>query len=144
MGLLTWIAIAIIILAVIGLGVGVFFSGALKGAETVARNPVVKNATAETTTSLTNATNASINGLISRVTSLNLTQTAESGLVTPLQQTKSLINDRVADGGQAACGKLSDFVSKVNSDQKQGKLDPNVASTLTNMAQKIAADLGCK
>lgn len=41
MGLLTWIAIGVIVLVVIGLGVGVFFSGLIRGAEIVAENPAV-------------------------------------------------------------------------------------------------------
>jgi hypothetical protein len=44
MGLLTWIAIGVIVLVVIGLGVGVFFSGLIRGAEIVAENPAVQNA----------------------------------------------------------------------------------------------------
>ena|SRR3712207_2443290 len=47
MGLLTWIAIIIIILAVIGLGAGVFFSGVMRGAEIVRNSPVVQNITEE-------------------------------------------------------------------------------------------------
>lgn len=47
MGLVTWIAIAVIVLVIIGLGAGVFFSGLLKGAQIVAQNPVVQNATHE-------------------------------------------------------------------------------------------------
>ena len=47
MGLLTWLIIAVIILAVIGLGFGTFYSGILQGAETVGSNPVVKDATGD-------------------------------------------------------------------------------------------------
>jgi hypothetical protein len=47
MGLLTWIAIIIIILAVIGLGAGVFFSGVMRGANTVWNNPAIQNVTQE-------------------------------------------------------------------------------------------------
>lgn len=47
MGLLTWIAIGVIVLVVIGLGVGVFFSGLIRGAEIVAENPAVQNASEE-------------------------------------------------------------------------------------------------
>jgi uncharacterized protein YpmB len=47
MGLLTWIAIIVIILAVIGLGAGVFFSGVMRGAEMVVNNPAVQNVTQE-------------------------------------------------------------------------------------------------
>src|ERR1051326_1261201 len=49
MGLVTWIAIGVIVLVAIGLGAGVFFSGLLRGAQIIAQNPVVQNATQETT-----------------------------------------------------------------------------------------------
>ncbi len=47
MGLITWIAIAVIALVVIGLGVGVFFSGLIRGAEIIGNNPAVQNITQE-------------------------------------------------------------------------------------------------
>jgi flagellar hook assembly protein FlgD len=47
MGLITWIAIAVIVLVVIGLGAGVFFSGLIRGAEIIRDNPAVQNATQE-------------------------------------------------------------------------------------------------
>src|SRR5215212_4223736 len=47
MGLITWIAIAVIVLVVIGLGAGVFFSGLIRGAEIIGNNPAVQNATQE-------------------------------------------------------------------------------------------------
>lgn len=47
MGLLTLVIIVVVILAVIGLGVGTFYSGILQGAQTVGSNTVVKDATGE-------------------------------------------------------------------------------------------------
>jgi flagellar hook assembly protein FlgD len=47
MGLITWIAIAVIVLAVIGLGIGVFFSGLIRGAEIIGNSPAVQNVTNE-------------------------------------------------------------------------------------------------
>lgn len=47
MGLLTWVIIAVVVLAVIGLGVGTFYSGILQGAQTIGSNPVVKDATGD-------------------------------------------------------------------------------------------------
>jgi flagellar hook assembly protein FlgD len=47
MGLITWIAIAVIVLAVIGLGIGVFFSGLIRGAEIIGNSPAVQNVTDE-------------------------------------------------------------------------------------------------
>ena len=56
MGLITWIIIAIVVLAIIGLGVGAFFSGVFKGAQQVGSNPVVQNTTGEVKQYVTNAT----------------------------------------------------------------------------------------
>src|SRR5215217_6788652 len=47
MGLITWIAIVVIVLVVIGLGAGVFFSGLIRGAEIIGTNPAVQNVTQE-------------------------------------------------------------------------------------------------
>lgn len=47
MGILTWILLGVIVLVAIGLGVGVFFTGLLRGAEIVGENPAVQNATEE-------------------------------------------------------------------------------------------------
>ena len=47
MGILTWILLGVIVLVAIGLGVGVFFTGLLRGAEIVGENPAVQNASEE-------------------------------------------------------------------------------------------------
>jgi hypothetical protein len=47
MGLVTWILLGVIVLVAIGLGVGVFFGGLLRGAEIVGQNPAVQNASEE-------------------------------------------------------------------------------------------------
>jgi hypothetical protein len=47
MGLLTWVVIAIVILAIIGLGWQTFFSGVWQGAQKVGQNPLVQNLTRE-------------------------------------------------------------------------------------------------
>ena len=47
MGLITWIAIAVIVLAVIGLGIGVVLSGVIRGAEIIGNSPAVQNVTEE-------------------------------------------------------------------------------------------------
>ena len=61
MGLITWIIIAVVVLAVIGLGITTFFSGVVKGVEKVEQNPVVKNATSTASQIVSNATNEAIN-----------------------------------------------------------------------------------
>ena len=47
MGLLTWVIIAVVVLAIIGLGVGTFYSGILQGAQRIGNNPIVEDATGE-------------------------------------------------------------------------------------------------
>jgi flagellar basal body-associated protein FliL len=56
MGLITWIIIAVVVLAVIGLGLATFFSGVIRGAEKVGENPVVENATNTASEFVSNAT----------------------------------------------------------------------------------------
>jgi len=56
MGLITWIIIAIVVLAIIGLGIGTFFSGVFKGAQQLGSNPVVKNTTGAVKQYISNAT----------------------------------------------------------------------------------------
>lgn len=45
MGLLTWVLIAVIVLVIIGIGAGTFFSGLWTGAQKVGNNPVIQNLT---------------------------------------------------------------------------------------------------
>src|SRR5688572_2511824 len=59
MALLTWVIVAVVIVAVIGLGVGTFYSGLVQGAEKIGSNPVVKDATAETKEFASNMTQKS-------------------------------------------------------------------------------------
>ena len=47
MGLTAWVVIAIVILAIIGLGWQTFFSGVWQGAQKVSQNPLVQNLTRE-------------------------------------------------------------------------------------------------
>jgi len=56
MGLLTWIIIGLVILAIIGMGVGTFFSGVWSGIQKVGSNPIVQEATDEGKKVLENGT----------------------------------------------------------------------------------------
>ena len=47
MGLLTWIIIGVVVLAIIGLGWQMFFSGIWNGAQRIGQNPVIQNVTNE-------------------------------------------------------------------------------------------------
>jgi hypothetical protein len=62
MGLLTWVLLGVVVLVVIGLGWGVFFSGLYRGAQVVSENPVVQNATQEATKTAENAANSHLGG----------------------------------------------------------------------------------
>ena len=56
MGLLVWIVIGLVVLAIIGLGLGTFFSGVKEGANTVAQNSAVKNITEQAKEFVSNST----------------------------------------------------------------------------------------
>ncbi|HVX03044.1 MAG TPA: hypothetical protein VHA09_07810 [Nitrososphaera sp.] len=45
MGLLTWIVLGVVILAIIGLGWQTFLSGLVQGAKKIAENPIIQNMT---------------------------------------------------------------------------------------------------
>lgn len=45
MGLLTWVVVIAVVLAIIGLGWQTFFSGIVEGAERIGDNPFVENLT---------------------------------------------------------------------------------------------------
>jgi hypothetical protein len=47
MGLISWIIIAVAVLALIGVGIGSFTSGVFEGAKVVAGSPIITNATGE-------------------------------------------------------------------------------------------------
>jgi hypothetical protein len=64
MGIVTWIAVAVIVLVAIGLGAGVFFSGLFRGAQIVGQNPVVQNITQETKQLVEDKTQNSSNSLV--------------------------------------------------------------------------------
>lgn len=59
MGLLTLVIIAVVILAIIGLGIGTFYSGILQGVEKIGNNDAVKDAAGDTGEVATNMTHKS-------------------------------------------------------------------------------------
>lgn len=56
MGLLTWIVVGVVVLAIIGLGWQTFFSGIMQGAKKIGDNPVIQNVTNATKSKLGNLT----------------------------------------------------------------------------------------
>ena len=63
MGLITWIIVGVVILAIIGLGVQVFFSGVTKGAQKILSNPAVSKASNQAKEFVANATNNATTGI---------------------------------------------------------------------------------
>jgi hypothetical protein len=55
MGIMTWVVVIVVVLAIIGLGAGTFFSGVWTGAKNLATNPALKNVT-QVQKSITNNT----------------------------------------------------------------------------------------
>lgn len=47
MGIITWIIVIVAILAIIGMGLGTFLSGAWSGAQRIGSSPFIQNATDE-------------------------------------------------------------------------------------------------
>ena len=74
MGLLTWIVVAVVVLAIVGLGAGVFFSGVIHGASIIGQNPTVKNATMETKQFIENKA-ANLTGINSATLTVNTDKT---------------------------------------------------------------------
>jgi hypothetical protein len=66
MGLLTWIIIGVVILAIIGLGLGTFLSGVWQGAQEVGSNPAVQNATGEAKEYIGNVTKNTTNQIVEK------------------------------------------------------------------------------
>jgi hypothetical protein len=66
MGLLTWIIIGVVILAIIGLGLGTFLSGVWQGAQEVGSNPAVQNATGEAKEYIGNVTKNITNQIVEK------------------------------------------------------------------------------
>lgn len=66
MGLLTWIMIGVVILAIIGLGLGTFLSGVWQGAQEVGSNPAVQNATGEAKEYIGNVTKNTTNQIVEK------------------------------------------------------------------------------
>jgi hypothetical protein len=66
MGLITWIIVIVAILAIIGLGIGTFFSGVWSGVQKVGSNPFVQNITNEGKEFVGNSTSTTIKDLVDR------------------------------------------------------------------------------
>jgi hypothetical protein len=68
MGLITWIIVIVAILAVIGLGVGTFFTGVWSGAQKVGSNPSVQGAANQAKEFASNATKNVTSTIVGKVT----------------------------------------------------------------------------
>ena len=67
MGLFTWIMVAVVILAIVGLGWQTFFTGVSRGVEKIAGSPIVRNVTDEAEEFVANATENAAREVVERV-----------------------------------------------------------------------------
>ncbi len=133
MGLITWIAIAVIVLVVIGLGAGVFFSGLIRGAEIIGNNPAVQNVTEEAKEFLDN----NIQGSSSSSSVLVITTNeARYRLGEPVTITVKNIGDQTLTFPNSAVGlKIQNMNTgqaySVTATQVTTELEPGASRTLT-------------
>jgi hypothetical protein len=131
MGLITWIAIAVIALVVIGLGAGVFFSGLIRGAEIIGNNPAVQNITQEAKEFLNN--NIQGSSISSNVLVIT-TNEARYRIGEPVTVTVKNIGDETLTFSDSA---LSLRFQNINSGQIYGVATAKVITELVPGASKI-------
>jgi hypothetical protein len=134
MGLITWIAIAVIALVVIGLGAGVFFSGLIRGAEIIGNSPAVQNVTQEAKEFLDNNIRGS-SGSSSNVLVIT-TNEARYRVDEPVTITVKNIGDQTLTFPNSAAGlKIQNMntgqVYSVAATQVTTELEPGASRTLT-------------
>jgi uncharacterized cupredoxin-like copper-binding protein len=130
MGLITWIAIAVISLVVIGLGVGVFFSGLIRGAEIIGNNPAVQNITQEAKEFLnSNIQGSSISSNVLVIT----TNEARYRIGEPVTITVKNIGDETLTFSDSALGLK---FQNTNTGQMYGVATAKVMTELTPGASK--------
>lgn len=131
MGLITWIAIAVIALVVIGLGVGVFFSGLIRGAEIIGNSPAVQNITQEAKDFL--SSNIQGSGISSSVMVIT-TNEARYRIGEPVTITVKNIGDETLTFSDSA---LSLRFQNINTGQIYGVPTTKVITELVPGASKI-------
>jgi hypothetical protein len=131
MGLITWIAIAVIALVVIGLGVGVFFSGLIRGAEIIGNSPAVQNITQEAKDFL--SSNIQGSGISSSVMVIT-TNEARYRIGEPVTITVKNIGDETLTFSDSA---LSLRFQNINTGQIYGVPTAKVITELVPGASKI-------
>jgi hypothetical protein len=133
MGLITWIAIAIIVLVVIGLGAGVFFSGLIRGAEIIRDSPAVQNITQEAKEFLNNNMQGSSGSLSVLVITTN---EARYRIGEPVTITIRNIGDETltfpnSTGGLKIQNMNTGQIYNVAAAQLTAELEPGASRTLT-------------
>ncbi len=136
MGLLTWIVVAVVILAIIGLGAGVFFSGIMKGASIIGQNPTVKNATLEAKQYIENkAANVTTSVINTSILTVNTDKTvyskAEPVLITVKNNGDKTLIFPDSSMGLAIKNVDTGQIYGVVSDQTLTPLDPGQSKTIT-------------
>jgi flagellar hook assembly protein FlgD len=133
MGLITWIAIVVIVLVVIGLGAGVFFSGLIRGAEIIGNNPAVQNVTQEAKEFL----NGNLQGSSSSSSVLVITTNeARYRIGEPVTVTVKNIGDETLTFPNSAAGlKIQNMITgqiyNVAAAQVMTELGPGASRTIT-------------
>ena len=133
MGLITWIAIAVIVLVVIGLGASVFFSGLIRGAEIIRDNPAVQNITQEAKEFLNNNMQGSSGSLSVLVITTN---EARYRIGEPVTITIKNIGDETLTFPNSTVGlKIQNMntgqIYNVAAAQLTAELEPGASRTLT-------------
>jgi hypothetical protein len=136
MGLITWIAIAVIVLVVIGLGAGVFFSGLIRGAEIIGNNPAVQNVTQEAKEFLDNNIQGSGDSSSSSSVLVITTNEARYRIDEPVTITVKNIGDQTLTFPNSAMGlKVQNMntgqVYNVAATQVTTELEPGASRMLT-------------
>ena len=137
MGLITWIVIAVIVLAVIGLGFGVFFSGVMRGVQIIGSSPAVQNVTDEAKEFLKG--NMQLGSSSSSSSSNVLTITANKAIYNigePVMITVKNAGDQTLTFSDSALGLLIQNTNtgqtyRVAAAQMLTELEPTATKTLT-------------
>ena len=81
--------------------------------------------------------------LIADINDTGLPKNVKNSLLGPLKQVESILSDENANNDSAVCGKLTDFISNVNSKEGSGKLTHKLAVEFRDSANSIGQLLEC-
>jgi hypothetical protein len=84
-----------------------------------------------------------IQEIIDNINSIGLDKGVKSSLIAPLKQAIQILEDDNQKNDAASCGKLNSFVKEVAVKEKKGSISAEQAAELRQLANAIAATLGC-